>query len=263
MIKGKLLAEGRTAWVYEYGDDKVLKIFKPSFSQRIAQYEFDKALNSEKTGYDIPKVYEILTYEGQLAIVYQRVFGVDLTDRILEKPVSIFKNSKLVARLHYKMHRFYADKLNSQKTHLIKKINNTVHLDENIKKKVIDYLNALPQDNKLCHGDFHLGNIMLTDDGPIIIDWIDASSGHPLADVARTVIVNSSAKIPTGTPNKLFLTIGRKIFLRIYLKLYFKLSQYSRKELDAWFLPVAAAHLSENIHDEKNYLIKLVNKLLS
>jgi hypothetical protein len=35
----------------------------------------------------------------------------------------------------------------------------------------------------LVHGDFHPENVLLTDDGPVIIDWSDAAVAHPLVDV--------------------------------------------------------------------------------
>jgi len=35
----------------------------------------------------------------------------------------------------------------------------------------------------LVHGDFHPGNVALTDEGPVLIDWSDAAVTHPLVDV--------------------------------------------------------------------------------
>lgn len=38
----------------------------------------------------------------------------------------------------------------------------------------------------LLHGDLHPGNVILSDAGPVLIDWTDASAGVRAADVADT-----------------------------------------------------------------------------
>jgi hypothetical protein len=46
----------------------------------------------------------------------------------------------------------------------------------------------------LCHMDLHDANVMLGPDGPVIIDWMNASAAPPEADVARTRIVVGNEK---------------------------------------------------------------------
>jgi aminoglycoside phosphotransferase (APT) family kinase protein len=45
----------------------------------------------------------------------------------------------------------------------------------------------------LCHGDMHPSNVILTDDGPMIVDWFDASRGDPVGDVARSLLLLSAS----------------------------------------------------------------------
>ncbi|MDG2028838.1 MAG: phosphotransferase [Acidimicrobiales bacterium] len=40
----------------------------------------------------------------------------------------------------------------------------------------------------VCHNDLHALNVLATDQGPQVIDWELASVGHPVSDVARTVL---------------------------------------------------------------------------
>ena len=43
----------------------------------------------------------------------------------------------------------------------------------------LEKLDALPDGDRLCHGDFHPGNILLGGDGPAVIDWTDAPAATP------------------------------------------------------------------------------------
>jgi hypothetical protein len=40
----------------------------------------------------------------------------------------------------------------------------------------------------LCHGDMHPSNVIVSEDGPVIVDWFDASRGDRVADVARSLL---------------------------------------------------------------------------
>jgi aminoglycoside phosphotransferase (APT) family kinase protein len=55
---------------------------------------------------------------------------------------------------------------------------------------------------RLCHGDLHPSNIILSDHGPVVVDWFDASRGDPIADVARTclTLVGDGAAGPRHLP---------------------------------------------------------------
>ncbi len=53
---------------------------------------------------------------------------------------------------------------------------------------MISHLPVSPR-TVLCHGDLHPSNVILTDDGPMIVDWFDACRGEPVAEVARTSLL--------------------------------------------------------------------------
>jgi thiamine kinase-like enzyme len=51
----------------------------------------------------------------------------------------------------------------------------------------------------MCHGDLHPGNVIMAGDGPVIIDWFDASRGDPVADIARTsLLMSTRGHCPAG-----------------------------------------------------------------
>jgi Ser/Thr protein kinase RdoA (MazF antagonist) len=256
--KGPLLAEGRTAEIYTWGEGQILKLFRPGWPERSCRYEHRMALASQQTGYRVPAVGDLVEIEGRHGIIYQRVEGRTMLQVMSKRPWKAGCFGRQLAQLHAEMHTYTAEGLPLVVERLISKIQRAPRLGEDEKQRILAHLDALPVGDKLLHGDFHPDNIMLTKDGPIIIDWIDAAIGHPLADVARTMVI-ASVGIP---PEERLLGTFVKFFLRPYLPTYFNHSPYSRGELDAWMLPVAAARLQENIPHEIEALLKIVRERL-
>jgi aminoglycoside phosphotransferase (APT) family kinase protein len=113
----------------------------------------------------------------------------------------------------------------------------------------------------LCHGDFHPDNIVLSARGPVILDWVDAARGHPLADVARTALLMQHAALPAHMPGRSLIEAGRALWYRLYLRRYCQLRSVSPGQVKAWLLPVAAARLSEGIAEEEQLLLGLIKRI--
>jgi aminoglycoside phosphotransferase (APT) family kinase protein len=50
--------------------------------------------------------------------------------------------------------------------------------------------------DRTVHLDLHPINVLLSADGPVVIDWTNASAGTPGSDVAMTWLVSSCGQIP-------------------------------------------------------------------
>ncbi len=92
----------------------------------------------------------------------------------------------------------------------------------------------LPDGDTLCHGDLHPANILLTQRGPVVIDWTCGSCA--LGDVAATSLLFEVAQLPTDAPLHIqaLLKCSRRMLHSTYLKHYFRLRPGNRKELAAW-----------------------------
>jgi hypothetical protein len=145
---------------------------------------------------------------------------------------------------------------------LARKIQNASPLDQSTQNAILYHLSQLPQSNKLLHGDFHQDNILLAKDGPVIIDWIDATMGCPMADVARTSLLTRVALPPPSALMEHMTLLLSRLFHRIYISHYFKLSLFNKADLQPWLLPVIAGRLSEEIPHETDVLVRLIKKYL-
>ena len=118
-------------------------------------------------------------------------------------------------------------------------------------------LDRLPDGDALLHLDFHPDQVVLTRRGPVVLDWMTAAQGHPLADVARTVILLRVGQLPYAGPlQRAFINAARRLFLRAYLRRTLGLHPgLSEAAVATWTVPIAAARLRESIPGERDRLL--------
>jgi aminoglycoside phosphotransferase (APT) family kinase protein len=133
---------------------------------------------------------------------------------------------------------------------------------ERAKAAALARLGELPEDDRLCHGDFHPDNIIMSRRGPVIIDWSDATKGNPAADVARTRLLISVGAPVEGRISGWLAKLARKRVLSLYTKLYLARSSISSESIEAWQLPVALTRMTEDIPGERDQLIAIVKNHL-
>jgi len=264
MEKGKLLGQGRTAEIYEYGQN-ILKLFIRDVSYKAVESEYRKSIIAQGLELPIPKVMDLIEVGGRLGIVCERIEGQTMLHRLVKNPLRASKYAKDLAQLHNMIHSKEALELPSQREKLRENIQGAPMLTKLEKEKVLGVLDSLPDDNRLCHGDFHPDNIMISPRGPVIIDWLDGVRGNPLADVARTTILLSSPSLPPGTPfvKGRIINLIRLGFFSKYITEYTKLSAVSWEQISKWMLPVACARLTEDVgYEEEQFLLNIINKAI-
>jgi aminoglycoside phosphotransferase (APT) family kinase protein len=158
------------------------------------------------------------------------------------------------------MHEKIISELPSQKQLLRQKIISATALAPAQREAAISALDQLPTGNRLCHGDFHPDNIIMSTRGAVTIDWMTGSQGNPLADVARTSLLLQLGELPPGTPALIrsIVTAARGRFHKSYLQRYFKLRPDQQAEFAKWQLPILAARLGDDISAEQERLMALL-----
>ena len=255
---GKPIALGRTAEVYAWGDGQVLKLFHDWMSAQAVEYEAQIARAVHAAGLPVPAVGEIVEVDDRLGLVYERTEGPPMGQLLAKQPWKLLSFARLLAELHAEMHASaIAPEIPSQRQRLERKIQEAKGLPDNLRRAALSALERMDDDERLCHGDFHPYNVLMTAQGPVIIDWIDATRGNPLADVARSSVIleGTIASIP---PEQHFQHTGLRWFHRAYQKHYFKLRPDGQRQLAAWYPIVAAGRLSEGIAEQQDWLIAQV-----
>ena len=253
---GKLLARGRTADVYEWDTGHVLKRFHDWFELGNIEYEQKIARAVLASGVKSPVVGEIIQVDGHNALIYERIPGESMQELILRKPWKVFAYARVLAQLHAQMHGCAFDaSVPVQRSRLKNKIDHADALPASLKTHLLHAMSELPEGDRVCHGDLHPANVLISDADATVIDWIDASRGKPLADVARTSVILLGAAESEEISNP-FLKAFVKIFHATYRKQYFRLRPGGEDEYRHWLPMVAGARLSENIPELETWLVK-------
>ena len=200
------------------------------------------------------------------AIVFDFVEGVSGFRYLLRNPWRLKEFAIDFAAIHARMHAITVpETVPVLKSILIRNMNLHDLLPPETKERIIEYLGVLPDGNALCHGDYHPDNLLLQGRTPFVLDWMTATRGNPLADVARTVILLKWAQPGPGTPLLARTMLGaiRQRFCQHYLTHYRGLTGARMDEIDRWELPVLAARLMEWIpKSEKKLFVSIIAEKL-
>jgi uncharacterized protein (TIGR02172 family) len=262
IVFGKLIGQGRTAEVYEYSTDKVIKLFRKGIPANAIKNEYRISLELYKKGFPVAKTFDFIEYSDRCGIVYEKINGISMLKYISSKPWKINAEARRLAELHKNIQQEIKIEIPDQKNRLKEDISRTELLPNEVKDKLYRYIDTLKGNNILCHGDFHPDNILISKEKEVVIDWMTATKGNPLADIARTSVIFKYAFIPEDKSfvEKKIINNTRNKFYSRYIKHYLQISNNSIEEIEQWELPVAAARLTEWVpENEKQILLNYVD----
>lgn len=262
--KGKQISRGRTAEIYNWKDGQVLKLFLEEYPFSETEHEARITEAAHKAGLPVPAVKEVMEVEGRGGIVFEQVEGPIMSKAVASKPWKLSHYASMMAELHARMHSCQIPWLPSQREYLKMLIRDRVSLPVHMKEALLELLERLSDGNALCHGDFHPGNIIISAQGPVIIDWLTANRGNPLADVARTSLILRVGVPPgVGAVLRRLMLLGASLLNSIYLKRYAQVGLFSPEEMKKWLPLLASARLAETIPEEKKTLLEIIEAGLS
>jgi aminoglycoside phosphotransferase (APT) family kinase protein len=261
MDKGPLIGQGRTADIFAWGDTQVLKLFKDWCSKGMVQYELNIAHVVQSAGVPAPRAADdLVEIDGRWGILYKRVNGPSMLTCLIQQPWKVVAFGRKLAELQFAIHACAAPELPDWNQRLIRDIKAAPELTDEVREAVLKTLARLPAGKALCHGDFHPDNVILAPGGPVVIDWVNAVRGNPLADVARSSLMFRMGEVLPGTPRRRLIMLMRGILHDAYMGRYLQLSGQKRQAVDDWELPIAVARMQDGIASEMNGLHELIGR---
>src|SRR5262245_19762451 len=243
LAPASLVGRGYCSDVYAWGDGRVLKLFHGPLGRARAKREYRATRAVHAAALPAPAAYELREIDGRWGVVLERINGPSLFESVQARPWTLFGAVRQLSELHAAIHSCQAPaEVQSQRDWLANSIDAAPGLSEADRRAARSRLAELPDGSTLCHGDFHPANVLVTARGPVVIDWDTATRGHPLGDVAGTCWLLRHAELPDWSPGymRLMLHCFRPTLLRGYLRHYLRLRPGSRREIEAWRLPLDA-----------------------
>lgn len=248
IVIGPMVGKGNTADVFALDDTRVVKLFVMGYPKESVEKEYRNSELFSQMNISSPKSYEMITYGDRFGIVYDKVNGNSLLDILLES-MNIGTNGtgnedKWIDRfaiLHKKILSRRALAVLDCKCILRENICATNILSKQQKEKLLLILKSLPEGDSLCHGDYHFGNILVSQQNCIVIDFMNVCKGDRCFDIARTIYLTEFTPVPDCVPGKDEIVQFKKHFSGTYLK---KMG-IKKESISDWLTVIVAARLSE------------------
>jgi uncharacterized protein (TIGR02172 family) len=253
---GEPIAQGTVADIHAWGGGQILKLFHGWVPAHGVEWEARVSRAVRAAGLPAPASGGVIEVDGRLGLIYERVEGVSVAERLLGTPEgakseTIRQLARLFAEVHADIHA-HGDvpELASLPQLWEDVIGRVDMLPPDLKEATLKALREMPDGDRLCHGDFHPYNVLMSPRGPVVIDWNNASIGNPMADVALSALILSGVEMLEASYRA---SVAR--FHRAYLERYFQLRPEDEQQLVVWQPIVAAVRLNENIPGLQEWLL--------
>jgi aminoglycoside phosphotransferase (APT) family kinase protein len=212
-------------------------------------------------GAPVPEVHEIIEFAGRPGLVMERVDGPDLLTLLGKQPWRVLWTARICGEAHARLHGAPAPRgLPPLRDLLNQQISSSAALSNELQSFALQELSRLPDGDRICHGDFHPGNMLRGPLGPLVVDWTGASRGDPMADVARALLLLRLGKLPPEAPLMLkrLDRVGRRLLRRGYVRAYARAAPFDGQRLERWEPVLLAERLAEGIEAERAALLGLI-----
>jgi aminoglycoside phosphotransferase (APT) family kinase protein len=177
----ELIGTGRSADVFDVGGGRVLRRYRsphPGFTAKEAAV----MTWAREHGYPVPTVHD----RTDTDLVMDRVEGPSMLADVGHRPWRLLAHARLLAGLHEQLAAIPAPE-------------------------------GLPapfgEGDRLLHLDLHPDNVLLTAEGPVVIDWTNAARGPAGVDAAYTWVIVTTSDVDGRVERT-----GQQLFARLFAR---------------------------------------------
>jgi tRNA A-37 threonylcarbamoyl transferase component Bud32 len=227
----ELIGEGRMAQVFALDAGTVVKLDRPEFNG-VAAHEAAILRNLARAEVPVPEVIRTAVFDGREGIVMERLHGPPLAELI-----RVGGDTRQLAQEFVELHLALHSSIPAGAPELVPWLVAAVELSglpSATTDELLRWLSRADGEVGLCHFDLHPDNIIVTESGWRVIDWIAAAVGPPTADFARTLLLRADAADRRTAE-----------FMRFVRTIGAQRRSVADAELGMWLRTVAAARLCE------------------
>jgi aminoglycoside phosphotransferase (APT) family kinase protein len=201
----RIVASGRDSDIYEHGPDRVLRRARDG---RSLEAEAEVMRHLSESGYPVPRVWDAHGPD----LVMDLVRGPTMLEALSRRPWTFRRHADTIADLHERLHR-------------------------------VPPPEGLPEvaggGPAVLHLDLHPMNVILSPNGPVVIDWPNARRGPAEVDMAMTWVIVGCSVVPGSAPRRALAGLLRRRFLEAFL------SHFDRAAIEAYLPPVVDGRIRD------------------
>jgi Ser/Thr protein kinase RdoA (MazF antagonist) len=170
---GEKIGEGAFSEAYAWAPGQVVKLFKAGVSRWMPRHEVRMIRAVRAAGVPVPELFGELTLDGRFGIVLERLDGPTLWQLSRTGAVTFEQAGAIVAALAMALHKTSPPpEVLSMREHMERELR---HDDGKVPKRIatdiLALIDRLPPGDGLCHCDLSPGNVIMTAEGPKLVDW--------------------------------------------------------------------------------------------
>lgn len=190
---GEKIGEGAFSEAYAWAPGQVVKLFKAGVSRQFGRHEVRMIRAVLAAGLPVPEVFGEVTLDGRFGIVLQRLDGPTLWQLSRTGAVTFEQAGAIVAALAMSVHKTPPP---PEVLSLREYMEDALRLDDgklpkHIATDVLALIDHLSPGDGLCHCDLSPGNVIMTAEGPKLVDWTFAMRAPAAVDLAFLHVILS------------------------------------------------------------------------
>jgi aminoglycoside phosphotransferase (APT) family kinase protein len=229
------------AEVFAYGEGTVVKLDRPEWSG-VSAFESGVIERVAAAGIPVARSHGVVEIDGRCGVVLDRIEGRSLGHALMASDdiAGIVDMAERFTALQASINATTVEALPDLVTRLRDEL-----AVSGLAPARVDELTRLLEGlddgvRRVCHFDFHPLNVLVAPDGWVVIDWLTAAAGPPLADLARTLVLWGQWKEPPVSA-----------FMRAVRRLGLEAKEADAASCDAWVRVLAGARLAEGFEGDQ------------
>ena len=179
-------ARGGTGECYRLDEDTILKLYYEGFPESRILREKAGARAALVAGVPTAISFDMVKVGNREGVIYERVRGGTMSELVAQAPSRAGELGGVFAGIARALHAApVVDAGLPRPTETIRaELSKITYAPQETLARIAAFMDDLDRENHYVHGDFHPNNIIMSDDGPMLIDMGSFSVGSPMFDLA-------------------------------------------------------------------------------